>query len=145
MSYQGPYYDGTSLEDAEQLKEQTLQLFPDVEERQKLREELRRLYLLRAQRAWYRVQYWEKKDNPRAVGVACLQVISQYPDTRYAEECRKTLATIDRTALVGLPGIEQTLNSLSEMPERNPLESEPVNRVKSVSDSRKEPLGRVRL
>ena len=79
MSYQGPYYDGTSLASAEKLKEQTLHLFPDVNERQKLREELRRLYMLKAQRTWYRVQYWQKKDNPRAVAVACMQVISEFP------------------------------------------------------------------
>ena len=146
MSYQGPYYDGTSLQGAQKLKEQTLQLFPDVEERQKLREELRRLYMLDAQRAWYRVQYWQKKDNPRAVAVACLQVISEYPDTRYAEECRGMLASIDRSKLIGLPGIEQVLNSLPETSTQNGPTPIPANRIKSVSDSRAEPAaGRVQL
>jgi len=55
MSYQGPYYDGTSLAGAEKLTEQTLQLFPNIEDRQRLKQDLGKLYLARAERAWMKV------------------------------------------------------------------------------------------
>ncbi|MEZ6063611.1 MAG: hypothetical protein R3C19_24945 [Planctomycetaceae bacterium] len=132
MSYQGPYYDGTSLSGAEKLTEQTLQLFPDLEDRQRLKEELGKLYLLKAQRAWAQVEYWNKKDNPRAVAVACLNVIREYPDTRYAEAARRNLAIIDRRLLSDLPEMDRILDSL---PKPDPPAGSSGHRVKSVSDS----------
>ncbi len=137
MSYQGPYYDGTSLTEAQKLKEQTLQLFPDLSERQQLKEELGRMYLANAERAWKRVEYWNKKDNPRAVAVACLQVIRDYPDTRYAEAARRNLAVIDPQVLEGLPADLHRMRDAVPKPvprQKERSDNEPPQRVKSVSD-----------
>ena len=91
LSYQGPYYDGTTLVSAENLKERTLTMFPNSEDRQQLREDLNRIYLMKAQRAWKRVELWQRKENPRAVAIQCMLVITDFPETRYAEMARREL------------------------------------------------------
>jgi len=64
--------------------------------------------------------------------VACLQVITEYPDTRYAEAARRNLAVIDRRHLEGLPDMDRVLQSL---PQPNPTpQSNSGRRIKSVSD-----------
>lgn len=141
MSYQGPYYDKTSLVAAEKLKEQTLNLFPDSEARQQLRSDLQRIYLQKAQRAWERVSYYQKKDNPRAVAVACIQVINEYPDTRFAEAARKQLARIDRRHTKGLPEIAEVLESLPRPAQPTDVPASNLNSVRDSQDS----SGRVRL
>jgi len=132
MSYQGPYYDSSSLNGAQQLTAQSLNLFPDSSAREQLRRDLQKMYLLKAQRLWYRVPYYERKNNDRAVGVTCLQLITEYPDTKFADMARDRLARIDRSALAGLPGIEQQLDSLMQPP-ATPKSRD--DKVKSVSDS----------
>lgn len=138
MSYQGPYYEGRELTGARKLKEQSLQLFPASHQRQQLRKDLDQLYLLEAQRAWSKVEYYQKKRRPRAVAIACIQLLSEYPDTPFAKDARALLKTIDRQELVGLPEVTEFLDSLpaAESP-RSPSESEPGGPpVKSVSDPR---------
>lgn len=114
MAYQGPYYDGTSLVSAENLKQKTLTLFPNSKDRQQVREDLGRIYLLKAQRAWSNVELWKRKDNPRAVAIQCMQLMIDYPDTRYAEMARRELQAIDPRRLQDLPGLPEFLASLPE-------------------------------
>lgn len=135
MSYQGPYYEGRDLEGARRLKEQTLQLFPASQQRQQIRKDLDSLYLMEAERAWSRIEYYQKKRNPRAVAIACVQLLSDYPDTSYAREARGILRTIDRSVLRGLPEIESWLDSLPDEEQDRPVPAdEGQPRVKSVSD-----------
>ncbi len=138
LSYRGPFYDGTSLASASNLKERTLQLFPDSEDRQQIRKDLQRLHLLEAQRAWSRVDFYRRKDNPRAVAIQCMQVITEFPQTRYAEMARTEIRRINPAAVRGLPGVAEFMQSLpsaresaTETPDSSPSES----RVKSVSAS----------
>jgi len=138
MSYQGPYYEGRELTGARKLKEQSLQLFPASHQRQQLRKDLDQLYLLEAQRAWSKGEYYQKKGRPRAVAIACIQLLSEYPDTSFAKEARALLRTIDRKELAGLPEVSEFLDSLpaAESPGA-PSESVPDGPpVKSVSDPR---------
>jgi len=136
MSYQGPYYEGRELKGAQRLKEQSLHLFPASLERQQLREDLKKIYLQEAERAWYEVEYYQKKRKPRAVAIACIQLINEYPDTSYAKDARGILKSIDRRELQGLPEVSEFVQS---MPAAEPPPSESPDRsqgpVKSVSDS----------
>ena len=135
MSYQGPYYEGRDLEGARKLKEQSLQLFPASHQRQQLRKDLDKLYLLEAQRAWSKVEYYQKKNRPRAIAIACVQVISDYPDTSFAGEARALLRTIDKKELAGLPEVPEFLESLPPSEHQRPSSSpERGSPVKSVSD-----------
>lgn len=136
MAYQGPYYDGTSLVSAENLKERALMLFPSSEDRPKMREELKRIYLLKAQRAWSQVQLWKKKDNPRSVAIASMQLILDYPDTRYAEMARQEIRRIDPRRIQHLPGMAEFLKSLPDSEPASPATDEatqPQNADKSGS------------
>ncbi len=149
MSYQGAYYEGRELEGARKLKEQSLQLFPASQQRQVLRKDLQRLYLLEAERSWSKIDYYRKKRRPRAVAIACIQLLSEYPDTHFADDARATLKTIDRSELRGLPEVADFLNS---MPQSEPNGSSGTPQddgppVKSVSHPRTsgDTEGRVRL
>ena len=139
MSYQGPYYEGRELKGAQKLKEQSLHLFPASLERQQLRTDLEQIYLQEAERAWYEVEYYQKKRKPRAVAIACIQVINEYPDTSYAKDAQDTLTAIDRRELQGLPEVAEFVESL---PANEPPPSESSGSkqgpVKSVSHSTSE-------
>jgi len=148
MSYQGPYYEGGELIGARKLKEQSLQLFPASHQRPQLRKDLERLYLLEAERAWSEVEYYQKKGKPRAVAIAAIQLISEYPDTKFAADARQILRTIDRKVLTGLPEIPEILETLPPAPEASPAEAPGRAAVKSVSDPKPESSpkeGRIRL
>lgn len=135
MSYQGPYYDNTSLVSAKNLKEQTLSMFPNSESREQVREDLKKLYLYEAQDAWADVQFYQRKDNPSAVAIHCQRVIEDFPDTRYAELARRTILQIDPAAYRRLPGLTDFVKSLpteSMAPQRS-QERPSGTPVKSVS------------
>ena len=135
MSYQGPYYEGRELKGAQKLKEQSLHLFPASLERQQLRTDLQKIYLQEAERAWCEVEYYQKKRKPRAVAIACIQVLNEFPDTSYAKDARDVLKTIDPSELQGLPEVVEFVES---MPANEPPPESPENRsgpVKSVSHS----------
>ncbi len=136
MSYQGPYYEGRELTGARKLKEQTLQLFPDSHQRQQLRKDLDELYLMEAQRSWSKVEYYQKKGRPRAVAIACIQVLTEYPDTSYAKEARALLRTIDKKELVGLPEVPEFIESMPPAEQGSPDSERGRAPVKSVSSGR---------
>lgn len=123
VSYQGPYYDGESLKSAEKLKERTLRMFPNTRDREKIREDLKRNYLLQAQRAWADVELWKRKANPRAVAIKSMQLINEFPDTRYADLARAELLAIDRAVVNDLPGIPEFIASLPTEPVNRPNET----------------------
>lgn len=138
MSYQGPYYEGRELTGARKLKEQSLQLFPVSQQRQQLRKDLDQIYLLEAQRAWAKIEYYQKKRKPRAIAIACIQLVSDYPDTQFASKARDILRTIDRKQLADLPEVPEFMDSLP--PAEPPGTSDEPDRrgppVKSVSNPR---------
>ena len=150
LSYQGPYYDGTTLVAAENLKERSLSLFPGSEDRERIRKDLSRIYLLKAQRSWKDVELWQQKDNPVAVAIACREVIEEFPETRYAERARQELRRINPASVRHLPGMSEFLNSLPSASQQAaplqpsaPRESEANAgpRVKSVGFRRLLPFG----
>ena len=147
MSYQGPYYEGSELTGARKLKEQSLQLFPVSQQRQQLRKDLDRLYLLEAERAWSKVQYYQKKGRPRAVAIACIQLLEAYPDTGFAKDARATLRTIDRKELKGLPEVPEYLETMppAEPPSNPRAPDSDDSPVKSVSAPGNTKEGRTRL
>ena len=94
MSYQGPKYDEQRLEQALELKENALRLFPDAPEADRMRRELRELYDASAEREWENALFWEKKNKPRAVAVYCRELLRQFPDSKYAPAARQRLAEL---------------------------------------------------
>lgn len=92
-SYQGSNYDGQSLDEAIELKEAALRIFPDLseEERNRLGGELQKMYDAEVARIWDRVEYFQAKNAPQSVEVYCNILINRFPDTVYAERARKIL------------------------------------------------------
>ncbi|MCR9197102.1 MAG: outer membrane protein assembly factor BamD [Planctomycetaceae bacterium] len=138
MSYQGPYYDNTSLVSARNLKEQTLTLFPNSEDREQVRKDLKILYLREAQDAWADVELYQQKDNPAAIAIHCRRVIEDYGDTRYAEMARRTLLSLNPKSYQRLPGMKEFVELLpksapARRTEEPTRQAEPERRVKSVS------------
>lgn len=138
MAYQGPYYDNTSLISARNLKEQTLTLFPNSEDREQVRKDLKVLYLREAQDAWADVKLYQQKDNPAAIAIHSRRVIEDFPDTRYAELARRTLLSLDPASYRRLPGMSEFVKLLpKQAPQRRAEEpqQESRTRVKSVSNT----------
>jgi outer membrane protein assembly factor BamD (BamD/ComL family) len=148
MSYQGAFYEGEDLVGARRLKEQTLQLFPASHQRQQLRKDLDVLYRQEAERQWAMVDYYRRKQRPRAIAIACVRLISEYPDTGYAREARTLLADIDRSELRDLPEVLQFMESLprnapAPVPAQN--DGNPVKSVSQPETSENSTSGKARL
>lgn len=120
MSYQGAYYEGEDLQGARRLKEQSLQLFPVSHQNSQIRQDLDEIYLQEAERLWAMVDYYRRKNRPRAIAIACVRLISEYPDTGYAREARNLLNTIDRSELTDLPELPELLEQLPQSPGAEP-------------------------
>ena len=125
-----------------------MHLFPASLERQQIRTDLQKIYLQEAERAWVEVEYYQKKRNPRAVAVACIQLISEYPDTPYAKDARTILRSVDRRELKKLPQeVTDFVNAMPAEAAPKPSVADRPEPVKSVSDSADEESrgGRFRL
>jgi len=145
MSYQGPVYDGGALADADQLTEQSLNLYPDSRERGQLRNDLRKIHLLKAQRVWSQVLHWEnKKNSDRSVGIACVRLMNEFPNTKFADMAYDRLMALDQDELRVLPGFDRILDSLSSEPPRrsDPGPDTPRRKVKTVSATSDQMAGR---
>ena len=131
MSYQGPDYDGTSLDEARNLKESTLRLFPDNENRQRIRRDLALAEEAQAQRDWEIVRYYEKKGKPRAVAIYSREVIERYPTTEYARLARRKLSDLGPEVTAQIPGFSVPPSARPRSPGdvRPGLDGEPPPRV----------------
>lgn len=96
MSYQGPAYDGRSLDAAQELKESTLRVFDDLpaNDRERQLSEIRRIEEAKADQDWQMVVFYEKKGKTDAVAIYCQQIIDRFPNTSYADRARQKLAEI---------------------------------------------------
>ena len=103
LSYQGSLYDGTPLNEAEQLKERYLRLFPDSDNRQKLQGDLNAISNANAARVWEDVQYHRKKNNPAGIAIYCQQIIENHGHSKYAPKARQLLKTLDPKDIAHLP------------------------------------------
>jgi len=93
-SYQGPSYDGKTLDEAIKLKESALRIFPDLtdEQRDRLSAELRRMYDAGVEREWNKIEFYQAKNSPKSVALYCNRLINRYPESPYADRCRRILA-----------------------------------------------------
>lgn len=110
-SYQGSNYDGQNLDEAIDLKESALRIFPDLteEERDRLGSELQKMHDAEVARIWDRVEYFQAKQSPESVAIYCKILINRFPDTVYGDRAREILEQQSRTSsgrlsLPQLPG-----------------------------------------
>ena len=95
MSYQGPRYDATVLDDAGNLKETTLRMFPKAD-KQRLKTELQKIEYAKAKREWETVEYWMRRSKPKSAAVYCNLLIEHYPTSPFANQARDLLAELGR-------------------------------------------------
>lgn len=105
MSYQGPRYDEKALEEARQLKESALRLFPDLKHKKRLRKELEKITKAEARREWERVEYYQRRGKPRAVAIYCKMLLASHPQSEYADRARKVLAEVAPEVADEMPGL----------------------------------------
>jgi len=94
MGYQGSHYDETPLDEAAQLKKSTLGLFPDIAEKQRLQSELADIETARADREWQRVEFYRKKNLPKAMAVHLNRILARFAGTTHAQRARKELIAL---------------------------------------------------
>lgn len=146
MSYEGPNYDEKSLNDAESLKESTLRLYPNIEDRERIEAELRKIELEKAARDWELVVFHGRKNNPRAQAIYCHLLIQRFPNTPYADMAKKRLKELGPEYNSGVallnpqpdqPKYRQTFNSnrpkLSNTP--SALREQPTSSIPTRPES----------
>ena len=94
MGYQGSHYDETPLDEAAQLKKSTLGLFPDIAEKQRLQSELADIEAARVDREWQRVEFYRKKNLPKAMAVHLNRILARFAETTHAQRARKELIAL---------------------------------------------------
>ena len=115
MSYQGASYDEKQLEDARQLKASTLRLFPNLPEKDRLKDELVKIEEARAQRLWELVELYGRKKKPQAQIIYADELLQTYPKSSYAPQAREVLAKL-RAPAVEKPSIgTRVLDSLPRL------------------------------
>jgi TolA-binding protein len=97
-SYQGPEYDGHTLEESRELKQAALQLFADLtpEQKKQLQQEVDLLREAEVDRIWNKVDFYRAKRNEPAMKLHCYLILNKYPDSSYATKARETLIYLQK-------------------------------------------------
>lgn len=119
MSYQGSMYDGKMLLDAEQLKQATLRLYPEIESRERMETELKKIQVAKADRLWAMAVFYEGKGRKKAAAIYCHMLIDEYPNSPFAKKAETKLAQLG-------PGYADGRALLSPYPDR------PITLVTSI-------------
>jgi hypothetical protein len=92
-SYQGPGYDGKSLDESIKLKEAALRIFPDLDDdqRQRLASELRKMHDAEVERVWDKVEFYQAKGYDKSVALYCNVLIHRFPNSPYAQQAQDLL------------------------------------------------------
>lgn len=134
MSYQGSEYDGTSLDEARQLRESTLRIYPNTPDRERLLQEIQKIEDAAAERDWAQVRFYQKKGKPKAVAVMCKEVIKKHPHSRQAELARETLAKIDPADKSDVVANPYSENEIPDSPGKSKLEDSAPNEFNPEGD-----------
>jgi len=95
--YQGPIYDRTPLNEAEELIDTLLLQFGNElgEERERVLQARAIVRAQQAERDWNNAEYYIKGGYNRAARKVLEKLISKYPETKFAEEARHRLAALE--------------------------------------------------
>jgi tetratricopeptide (TPR) repeat protein len=90
-SYLGARYDGKQLEEARKLTKNAIRLFPDIPQRPKLENDLRKIDAEMIEREWQRVVFHKKRGEKDSVAVYCEYIVNTFPDSPQAAKARELL------------------------------------------------------
>lgn len=91
VSYQGASYDGKMLHDAEQLKLATMRLYPEMENKERMQTDLKRIEHAKADRLWAMAVYYERKGKKNAAAIYCHMLVSEFAGTPFGDKARAKL------------------------------------------------------
>ena len=93
-NYQGPRYDSKHLSAADELLRTSLAIYPNLEERDQLQSDLKRVQEQAAERDYSHGIYYERRGKPQAAVIYYETVVNEHPDTSWAEKARERLAEL---------------------------------------------------
>ncbi len=99
MSYQGPAYEGNSLEESKRLMESTLRIFPEIANRERTLDDIRKVEHAHAEQQWQWVTYYQKKKRPQSVAVYCNVILEDYPHSAFATKAQQILNQMESDQL----------------------------------------------
>lgn len=138
LAYQGANYDGKQLEEAQQLTQSALRLFPDIPQRKKLENDLARINSELASRDWQTAQYHLKRGEKGATAFYLESMVRNSPESSRVEEARELLVKLGPEHAAGLlpqPIYKTEVVTVSgEDAEESPAEQPATSRI-----SRKKP------
>ena len=128
LRYQGPAYDGTQLDEAEDLATQLLTQFPSDlgQERERIVQARAEIRNQRALREYDLAEFYAKNDYFGAARHYYDKVVEEYPDTRLAEQSRDRMSEYQELPDNPDPPFEWLVNLLPESKKDGPKIT-PVN------------------
>jgi outer membrane protein assembly factor BamD (BamD/ComL family) len=102
VNYQGPRYDGRDLIEADDLIHSTLNLFPNVEDKEGLKAELVKIREQGAERYWARALYYRGRRKPAAEAIYCETIIKEFSDSEFSNLARGRLKELGPTHWSGM-------------------------------------------
>ncbi len=134
-SYQGARYDGRDLVDADDLIHSTLNLFPNVEDREGLEAEIVKIRELGAERSWSRAEYYRHRAKPAGEAIYCETILKEFPESKFAQRAADRLKELGPKYWTGM---------LDHYPGENSVDSPrvPETSAPQKSSKLKPPVGR---
>jgi outer membrane protein assembly factor BamD (BamD/ComL family) len=123
VNYQGPKYDGRDLIDADDLIHSTLNLFPNVEDKEGLKTELVKIRDRGAERFWARAQYYKGRKKPAAEAIYCERIVKEFPDSEFSKTAMARLKVLGPKYWTGM---------IDEYPEVDASKTTPENTKPSL-------------
>lgn len=114
VSYQGPRYDGRDLVDADDLIHSTLNLFPNIAEKEELQAQLVKIKDRGAERNWSRAEYYRHRQKPQGEAIYLESILKDFSDSSYAERAAQRLKELGPQYWTGM---------LEHYPDENSLET----------------------
>jgi outer membrane protein assembly factor BamD (BamD/ComL family) len=93
-SYQGPEYDPQQLEQARNLAQSALRLYPNLKQRPMLARQLGEINHQMAERDWRLAQYWMRRGQLKSAAVSCELILQDFPGTQYADKAMELMAKV---------------------------------------------------
>ena len=95
-SYEGAWYSGIVLDEAEKLVQRIRRQFP--QEERKYRQDVNRMHaevrFLKAEREWAMAEFYDRRDEIGAARIYYTSILHEYPDTPYAERALDRLKEV---------------------------------------------------
>ena len=114
-SYQGPRYDGRDLVDADDLIHSTLNLYPDLPDREELKSELLKIRDQGADRHWSRAEYYRRRDKPQSEAIYLESILKDFPESPIAQKAAARLQELGPKYWTGMlehyPSTQPAANS----------------------------------